>query len=190
MLSSTNPTDADRKEYDKILEKFDAFFKVRKNTIFERARFNKRNQLEGESAESYITALYELAENCDYGAPDARERGTMEACVGRRLAANNIEVTQSLASLDIDPDTAFLDNLTPSSIQAVQWSATIQVNGKPMTFKLDTGAEVTAISSTAHQLLGKVQLITSDKILYGPSRQSLQVVGRFTATVHNTTCMW
>ena len=68
VLSSTNPTDADRKEYDKILEKFDAFFKVRKNTIFERARFNKRNQLEGESAESYITALYELAENCDYGA--------------------------------------------------------------------------------------------------------------------------
>ena len=41
---------------------------MRKNAIFERARFNKRNQLEGESAESYITTLYELAENCDYGA--------------------------------------------------------------------------------------------------------------------------
>ena len=104
-------------------------------------------------------------------------------CRSKTVAANNIEVAQSLVSLDIDPDTAFLDNLTPSSIQAVQWSATIQVNGKPMTFKLDTGAEVTAISSTAHQLLGKVQLITSDKILYGPSRQSLQVVGRFTATL-------
>ena len=64
VLSSTNPT---RKEYDKILGQFDDFFKVRKNTIFERARFNNRNQ-EGESAESYITALYELAENCDYGA--------------------------------------------------------------------------------------------------------------------------
>ena len=68
MLSSTNPTEADRKDYDKILGKFDAFFKVRKNTIFKRARFNKRNQLEGESAESYITALYELAENSDYSA--------------------------------------------------------------------------------------------------------------------------
>ena len=41
---------------------------MRKNVIFERARFNRRNQLEGESAESYITTLYELAEYCEYGA--------------------------------------------------------------------------------------------------------------------------
>ena len=44
-----------------------SFFKVRKNTIFERAGFNRRNQLEGESAEQYITVLFGLAENCDYG---------------------------------------------------------------------------------------------------------------------------
>ena len=67
VLSSTNPTDENRKDYTKVLDKFDTFFQVRKNTIFERARFNKRNQLEGENTESYITALYELAENCDYG---------------------------------------------------------------------------------------------------------------------------
>ena len=35
--------------------------------IFERARFNCRNQLEGESAEQYIAVLYNLAENCEYG---------------------------------------------------------------------------------------------------------------------------
>ena len=87
-----------------------------------------------------------------------------------------------MASLDIDPDTVFLDNLAHLN-QATQWSATIQVNEEPMTFKLDTGVEVTAISSTAHQMLGNVQLITSDKVLYGPSRQPLQVVGRFTATL-------
>ena len=87
-----------------------------------------------------------------------------------------------MASLDIDPGIAFLDNLLHPN-QATQWSATIQVNGQPMTFKLDTGAEVTAISSTAHQMLGNVQLITSYKVLYGPSRQPLQVVGRFMATL-------
>ena len=40
---------------------------MRKNVIFERARFNRRNQSEGEPAEQYITVLYNLAENCKYG---------------------------------------------------------------------------------------------------------------------------
>ena len=38
-----------------------------KFAVFERAKFNKRVQLVGESAEQYITALYQLAENCNYG---------------------------------------------------------------------------------------------------------------------------
>ena len=35
--------------------------------IFERARFNRRSQKPGESAEQFITSLYSLAENCAYG---------------------------------------------------------------------------------------------------------------------------
>ena len=35
--------------------------------IFERARFNRRNQREGEFAEEYITCLYNLVESCEYG---------------------------------------------------------------------------------------------------------------------------
>ena len=66
VLTSTNPTDEEQQSYDAVIAKFDGFFRVRKNTIFERARFNRRNQCEGESAEHYIMALYELAENCDY----------------------------------------------------------------------------------------------------------------------------
>ena len=104
-------------------------------------------------------------------------------CRSKTIATNCIEATDSLVSLD----TAFLNNITPPSpvanLKAMQWSTTIQVNGKPMTFKLDTGAEVTAISTVAHQQLGNSQLVTSDKILYGPSRQPLQVVGKFTATL-------
>ena len=41
--------------------------KIRRNLIFERAKFNKRVQLVCESAEQYITVLYQLAENCNYG---------------------------------------------------------------------------------------------------------------------------
>jgi hypothetical protein len=67
VLTSTNPTDDERKSYASVLAKFDAYFKVRKNVIFERARFNRRNQQEGESIEEYITALYALVQSCDYG---------------------------------------------------------------------------------------------------------------------------
>ena len=49
------------------MAKFEEFFKVRKNTIYERARFNRRDQRKGESSEQYITALYELVKNCEYG---------------------------------------------------------------------------------------------------------------------------
>lgn len=67
VLTSTNISDEDRQQYTPVMTKFDEFFKVRRNVIFERARFNRRNQLEGESAEEYITALYSLVETCDYG---------------------------------------------------------------------------------------------------------------------------
>ena len=67
VLTSTNITEADRKKYDSVVEKFDSFFNVRRNVIYERARFNRRDQLEGESAEQYITCLYSLIETCEYG---------------------------------------------------------------------------------------------------------------------------
>ena len=68
VLTSTNATEDDRKDYDKVLKLFDDFFQVRRNIIFERARFNRRNQLPGESSEQYIMSLYTLAANCNYGA--------------------------------------------------------------------------------------------------------------------------
>ena len=42
ILSTTNITADNRKKYQKVMEKFDKFFAVRQNVIFERARFNKR----------------------------------------------------------------------------------------------------------------------------------------------------
>ena len=40
---------------------------MRRNVIFERARFNRRTQQQGELAEEYITALHQLADMCEYG---------------------------------------------------------------------------------------------------------------------------
>ena len=66
VLGSTNITEDEWKQYNKVLEKFDSHFQVRRNLLFERARFNKCDQREDESAEQYITALYQLAERCKY----------------------------------------------------------------------------------------------------------------------------
>ena len=67
VLRMTNITTEERKKYTTVIEKFDSHFKVRRNLIFERARFNKRDQMEGESTEQYITVLHQLAERCEYG---------------------------------------------------------------------------------------------------------------------------
>ena len=57
----------DRKKYKNVKEGFDAFFVPKKNVIYERAKFNRRVQLPGETVDSFITALYGLAEHCNYG---------------------------------------------------------------------------------------------------------------------------
>ena len=68
VLLSTGCTADERKVYETVVTELDDYFKVRRNTILERAKFNKRNQREGEPIEQYITALYDLAEFCGYGA--------------------------------------------------------------------------------------------------------------------------
>ena len=66
VLTSTNITEANRKKYNAVVEKFDSFFNVRRNIIYECARLNRRDQLKGESAEQYIICLYSLIETWKY----------------------------------------------------------------------------------------------------------------------------
>ena len=40
---------------------------VRRNVIFERAKFNQRRQEDGETVDTFITALHALAEHCNFG---------------------------------------------------------------------------------------------------------------------------
>ncbi len=58
VLASTHISEEDKKVFSKVVEKLDDYFKVRHNVIFERARFNQRNQMPGESTEKYIAEIY------------------------------------------------------------------------------------------------------------------------------------
>ena len=51
VLSATGISEEDRQKYDKVMEKLEDHFKVRKNVIFEHACFNRRNQRKGETVE-------------------------------------------------------------------------------------------------------------------------------------------
>ena len=67
VLRSFALSDVDRRNYDTVKEKFDGYFICRRNVIYERAKFHRRKQEEGETVEAFITALYALAEFCGYG---------------------------------------------------------------------------------------------------------------------------
>ena len=67
ILEAQGITEEELKKYSTVVEKFDEYFNVRANPIYERARLSKRIQEPGETAEQYILALYALAENCGYG---------------------------------------------------------------------------------------------------------------------------
>ena len=103
VLASTNATADERKVHDTVVSKFDGFFGVRKNVIFERARFNRRNQQDGEGAEHYIMALYELAANCDYG--DLREEMIRDRLVVGIRDSGLSERLQLDADLDLNKAT-------------------------------------------------------------------------------------
>ena len=62
-----NITHENWKKFASVIQKLDEFFKVRKNVIFERAWFNQCSQGETETAEQFITSLYSLAADCEYG---------------------------------------------------------------------------------------------------------------------------
>ena len=293
VLTSTSIGDEDRKKYAQVVAKLDAHFKVRRNVIFERARFNKRNQLENESAEEYITTLYSLVETCEYGGMkdellrdrlvvgirdakvsenlqmkadltlevakktirqseavrehsqqlngstdhkkveevrpqrsrnargqharyshrDARDRrggpkgqtshncsrcGQTKHKPGDRCPAKQVicrkcnkkghyaaccfsKVTGASANEVEAGDTAFLGALTGSS--DTSWTSTVRIAGKRIPVKLDTGAEVTAISESAYQKLSKIPLQKPSKSLQGPAGQSLTVLGQFTRRI-------
>ena len=68
ILTSAEIQSEDRKVYQNVVDTLNKFFRVRKNDVFEHARFNLCSQLEGKSAEECIMALYSLVlvEDCDY----------------------------------------------------------------------------------------------------------------------------
>ena len=67
ILTSFKLSTLQQKQYHTVKTKFDEHFVVRRNVIFERAKFNRRHQEDGETVDTFITALHALAEYCNNG---------------------------------------------------------------------------------------------------------------------------
>ena len=63
------------------------------------------------------------------------------------------------------------------------WSTTVQIGSTDVSFKLDTGAEVTVIGEEAYRNLESPEMESPPEILYRPTSQSLKVMGQFAETL-------
>ncbi|XP_067055906.1 uncharacterized protein [Acropora muricata] len=66
-ILATLRLDETKATYDEVRAALNGYFDVRGNLIVQRALFNKRHQLAGESVDTFIQDLYRLAEDCEYG---------------------------------------------------------------------------------------------------------------------------
>ena len=291
-------TDADRATYAGIKEKFDTYFKVRHNAVYERACFNRRIQQQGENAEDFIVAVHAMANRCEFGADwcdelirdrlvvgirdvelseklqlsptltladavkkirqreavhgqqvvlregDSRDNPVVLDALksgkqrppepsrrkhpGKQGSANSkkqcgrcggtphsrndcpardaechrcgkkghyrshcrtksVPVVNPPANTDsITLKENYLDTLTALEQSLTSWTTTIRVNSTDILFKLDTGAEVTAISKKAFLSIENTpELQNSTRLLYGPEHKPLSVVGQFSATLQH-----
>ena len=89
----------------------------------------------------------------------------------------NMGASQHCVSSETSIDTSFLDVLTEN--QKVSWTVNIFLNNHPIDFKLDTGAEVTAVSEDVFASLQNVKLQKAKRVLLRPARQKLDVLGQF-----------
>ena len=59
--------DDERKDVDKVLEKFEEYCHPRKNTVYERYRFCCRNQSGDEPVDKWVKDLRTMSVNCEFG---------------------------------------------------------------------------------------------------------------------------
>ncbi|UYV74443.1 hypothetical protein LAZ67_11003580 [Cordylochernes scorpioides] len=160
---------------DSVLKAFDSHFCVRKNIIYERAKFNSRIQEDREPVDEFITSLYKLADSCEFeGLHEQliRDRivvGVRDKALSERMQLDS-ELTLEKAVKMVRQQEAVrqqqVDLQRPSTSQKVnqvsavedssnldndedecrrRWTAEIQVNGKKVKFKLDSQADVTCV---------------------------------------------
>ncbi|XP_048586199.1 uncharacterized protein LOC116611839 [Nematostella vectensis] len=229
VLSTFSLTEAESKDYKVVVQKFDGHFVKKRNTIFERAKFNQRVQLAGESVDAFITDLHSLAEYCNYGSPSISNENSVDK-IGKKIwkhrdikkpfkTPESKESKTKCGRCGKTPAHAraqcpaadaechkckkkghfkamcrseksvreVSDNSEPSlgtidveELTTDCWNVDVTLEGIPVSFKLDTGADVTVIPE---QIFKKTGCKRSNTRLTGPGQQKLKVQGMIEAHI-------
>jgi len=104
-------------------------------------------------------------------------------CLSKKLAADTVQHAEdpTISSEKDLEDANFLGVITTQ--QTTQWLTEVSVNKIPLTFKIDTRAEVSAISEIAFDRFPNVKLKKCSWKLCGPAMSPLCVLGQFTASL-------
>ena len=90
--------------------------------------------------------------------------------------------TKGVKAIDAKDSKAFM-GVIKQSRTSNPWSITLLVNGTPVDFKIDTGADVTVISDSIHQGIPHSTLQPPTKSLSGAASKNLEVSGQFSASL-------
>ena len=98
-----------------------------------------------------------------------------------KLSVRDVEITeqqnQFLGGIHVD---------TANAVTTSPWVTPIHVNKRVVNFKIDTGADVTVISNKEYDPAKDGPLSPANKTLNGPSQETLNVHGQFTAQLQRT----
>lgn len=94
-----------------------------------------------------------------------------------------LEVNVAAVAEDSDEDVAFLGSVSENA-GASPWMAEVNLDNQKAVFKIDTGADVTAVPAQFYVQGQFDKLSRATKILYGPGGMPLKVKGKFTATLN------
>ena len=83
--------------------------------------------------------------------------------------------SKSVGTVSEEPENCYLNTVYTTGEKS--WTSYIRINGQTKPFKLDTGAEVTAISPETFRSIQGAKLSQPNKTLCGPDRKPLKVLG-------------
>ena len=95
-----DPPDPPNTTFDDVVTMFDNYFTPKRNIIHERAVFHKRTQLPGENVETYIRALYDLAEHADFPDKESMIRDRMVVGLSDRELSEKLQLQADLTLKD------------------------------------------------------------------------------------------
>ena len=149
--------------------KFESHFIKRQNTIFERAKFNRRVQHKGKSVDDFIIDLYSLAEHCQYRQLHdemVRDRivvGIKDSKLSEKLQMDNeltlekaISLARNSESIKQQQTTVRSDQLIEPQIEQIKGSRRRSVNADKLVSNTYKGKEPRAAGANSCTRCGQI----------------------------------